>query len=136
MKFRESKEDYALNVNAIERWQDTAGYKNRKLIKRWANKRRELIEVKNRIKKRKSELAEELQERKNTGEKITDKMVDILIDSDKEMLELKEERDYLEVDIDEDYQVLLLYRDMWNSAPTLRQSLTNLERAEMTRDDY
>lgn len=131
----EKVEDYALDIRTIEKWQATAGVKNRKVIKYWATKKREMIELKKKVKERKNEVAERLQKEKEDGAKITDKMLQMMIEGDEELLELQTELELLEVDAGEAEKVQLLYRDLWNSAPTLRQAVNNMERAEMLRND-
>ena len=76
-----------------------------------------------------SEIALELQEAKDSGElKVTDKMMSHLIENDKEIQELRREKSLLLVDIEEKYQVILQYRDMWNASNSIRQSVNNNEK--------
>lgn len=128
---KEKASDYALNMDSIERWQDDAGFRNRVVIKQWANKRRELVTLESLVKERKVEVAEKVQDEKESGAKITDKIAQMMIDGDTKLQSLRQERDLLQIDIDELEKIMYLYRDLWNSAPTLRQSLNNMEKAEM-----
>lgn len=127
--FKENKNDYALNMDTIERWQNDAGYLNRKLIKSWADDKRELVLAEENLRVKQSEIALELQEAKDSGElKVTDKMMSHLIENDKEIQELRREKSLLLVDIEEKYQVILQYRDMWNASNSIRQSVNNNEK--------
>ena len=125
--FKEQKSDYALSIGTVERWQDDAGWRNRKLIKAWADDKRELALIEEKLKARKSEVSLELQEAKDRGElKVTDKMMTAMIDADEEVVELRRERDLLTIDVEEKYQVILEYRDMWNASTSIRQNVNNL----------
>lgn len=131
---KEKKELYELNIKSIETWHQDAGLENRKLIRRWASAKTELRDLSRELKEKKLEIAEELQSRKNEGEKITDKFLTVFVDGNEEVQDIRQRRDELEVVVDELYQVMLLFRDMWNASPSIRQEATMLMRHELMHE--
>lgn len=129
--FREKRELYHLNTDTIGAWHDCAGIENRKLIKKWAKTKLQVKDVARELKDRKAEIADELQEQKSKGVKITDKFLTALIDGDERIQDIRQRRDELEVLEAELYQVMLLYRDMWSASPIIRQEATLLMKYEM-----
>lgn len=132
--FKENKSLYQLNLDTIEAWQQNAGLENRKLIRHWAQKNAELKEVQRELKELKGEIAEQLQEQKEQGVKVTEKFLAAMIDANETVQAVRSKRDELEVTVAELYQVLLLYRDMWNASPTIRQESTMLMRHAMNEE--
>lgn len=132
--FREKRELYHLSIKNVEVWQETAGIENRKLIKEWAKTKQMVKDVARELKDLKAEIAEELQESKSKGVKVTDKFLVALIDGDKRVQDVRQRRDELEVREAELYQVMLLFRDMWNASPTIRQESTLLMKHELMNE--
>lgn len=125
---------FTLDVDSVERWTSFAGVENRKLIRKWATAKRDLSDAEADLKRRKAEVMEEVQERREAGVKITDKTAGTIIDLDAQVIEMRDVRDNLQITIDEHYQTLLLFRDMWSAVPTLRSHNNMMMRAEMDTD--
>ena len=130
-KKTKSNEIFRLDVESVERWTSEAGWENRKLIKKWANKKRQLVDAEAEVKTAKAKIMGAVQERREGGVKITDKTALAMIDLDEDVIDARFARDNLQVDIDECYQTLLLFRDMWSAVPTLRSHNNMLMKSEM-----
>ena len=125
-KFKFQKNHFELSTDKVEIWQEGLAMSNFQLIRQYSAEKKAQRVAHAALRERKSELLLELKERKASGDKkiSTEKVIEAMINLDPEVIRLREERDIAEIQADQYNRILLLYRDMWGAAETMRQHNT------------